>query len=46
MEVLKLKENDDGKFDKLIGDLLDEEELKLLKKIVRNKGELEEKRDV
>lgn len=39
-------ENKDEKFDNLIADLLDEDELELLKRIVENKGELGEESDV
>lgn len=41
-----MSNDDDEKFDKLIADLLDEDELELLKRIVRKKGELEEESDV
>lgn len=36
-----MNDNKDENFDKLIADLLDEDELKLLMMIVKNKGELE-----
>jgi hypothetical protein len=36
-----LKDDIDENFDKLIADLLDEDELKFLMMIVKNKGELE-----
>lgn len=36
-----MSDTEDKNFDKLIEDLLDEDELKLLMKIVKNKGELE-----
>ena len=38
--------DEDDKFNNFIADLLDEEELELLKKIVRNKGEFVEESDV
>ncbi len=36
-----MKDDIDENFDKLIADLLDEDELKFLMMIVKNKGELE-----
>lgn len=41
-----MNNEDDEKFNNLIADLLDEDELKLLKRIVKNKGEFEEENDV
>lgn len=38
--------DEDDKFNNFIADLLDEAELELLKKIVRNKGEFVEESDV
>jgi hypothetical protein len=40
-----LNDSEDRNFDKLISDLLDEDELKLFKEIVKNKGDLEKKVD-
>ena len=41
-----MNENNDEKFGKLIADLLEEDELKLLKRIVKSRGELEGANDV